>query len=99
MHDSIKVADIASYFHVNADYLSHLFSTCEKITIKHYILQEKVKLSQNLLKYSDYNIQEIGFYLGFSSQSHFTKVFQEISGINPKEYRKQYGNREKWKNK
>lgn len=97
MHGSIMVSEIAEYFHINADYLSHLFSTCENKTIKQYILEEKINRSKNLLKYSNYKIQEIGFYLGFSSQSHFTKVFKNIVGINPNEYRKQYGNRNEWK--
>lgn len=82
---------------MNADYLSHLFSSQEGITIKRYILQEKIKRSQNLLRYSDYRIQDIGFYLGFSSQSHFSKTFLDITGMSPNEYRKQFNNRENWK--
>lgn len=96
LHSSIQISDIAKYLHVNADYLSHLFSSQEKMTIKRYILQEKVKRSQNLLRYSGYSIQDIGFYLGFSSQSHFSKTFREIVGMSPNEYRKQFLNREKW---
>lgn len=97
MHASIKVSEIAEYFHVNADYLSHLFSVCEDKTIKQYILEEKISRSKNLLKYSDYRIQDIGFYLGFSSQSHFTKVFKNIVEMTPNEYRRQYGNKNEWK--
>ena len=97
MHDMIKVADIAEYFRVNADYLSHVFSTHEKKTIKQYILEEKITRGKNLLKYSAYKIQDIAFYLGFSSQSHFTKGFKSIVGMNPNEYRKKYGNMTEWK--
>lgn len=97
LHDRIKVADIAKDLQVNPNYLSDVFNKYENTTIKKYILYEKIRRSQNLLKYSDYNIQEIGFYLGFSSQSHFTRRFQEITGISPNEYRKKYGYREKWK--
>ena len=97
LHSKIKVADIAESLNVNPNYLSDLFSKSEHMSIKKYMLQEKIRRSQNLLKYSDYHIQEIGFYLGFSSQSHFTRMFQEITGMNPNEYRRKYGNREKWK--
>lgn len=97
LHDRIKVSDIAESLRVIPNYLSSVFSRSENITLKKYILQEKIRRSQNLLKYSDYRIQEIGFYLGFSSQSHFTRSFQEMTGIKPNEYRKIYGNREKWK--
>lgn len=97
LHDKIKVADIAEELGVNPNYLTSVFNKDENISIKKYILLEKIRRSQNLLKYSDYNIQEIGFYLGFSSQSHFTRKFQEIAGMTPKEYRRKYGYTEKWK--
>lgn len=97
MHDSIQVSEIAHHFRVNADYLSHLFSVHEKKTIKQYVMEEKITRSKNLLKYSEYSIQEIGFYLGFSSQSHFTKVFKSIVGMKPTEFRREYGNVVEWK--
>ena len=97
LHDRIKVSDMAEELQVNPNYLSSVFNKSENMTIKKYILYEKIRRSQNLLKYSDYNIQEIAFYLGFSSQSHFTRRFQEITGMSPNEYRKNYGYGEKWK--
>ena len=73
-HDTIQITDIAKHLNVNPDYLSHLFKKQENITIKRYILKEKIRRSRNLLQYSDYSIQEISFYLGFSSQSHFCNL-------------------------
>lgn len=96
-HDTIQITDIAKHLNVNPDYLSHLFKKQENITIKRYILKEKIRRSRNLLQYSGYSIQEISFYLGFSSQSHFCKVFQEMTGETPGRYRKQYVHRTKWK--
>lgn len=97
LHDTIQVSDIAQFFNVNADYLSHLFRTYENMTISAYIRQEKIRRGQNLLMYSDYRIQDIAFYLGFCSQSHFSKIFHETVGMTPNAYRKKYGNRETWK--
>lgn len=94
LHDNIRIEDIANSLHVNTDYLSHLFSNSEKVTIKRYILHEKVIRSKNLLCYSDFSLQEIAFYLGFSSQSYFTKIFKEIVGMTPGEYRKKLKKRD-----
>ncbi len=91
LHEPIQVAQIARSLHVNPDYLSHLFHRQEKVTITQYIRQEKITRGENLLKYSDYRIQDIAFYLGFCTQSHFAKAFQQTVGVSPKEYRKQYG--------
>lgn len=94
LHDNIRIEDIAKALHVSSDYLSHVFSSSEKVTIKRYILQEKIIRSKNLLCYSNYSLQEIAFYLGFSTQSYFTKIFKDIVGITPGEYRSLYKKRE-----
>lgn len=96
LHDAIQIADIARHLHVNADYLSHLFKVQEHMTMKQYIQEEKVRRGKNLLRYSDVSIHEIAFYLGFSSQSHFTQVFQKIAGETPNHYRKRFLNQKSW---
>lgn len=93
LHDSIQVSQIARHLQVNADYLSHLFREQEKMTISQYIRREKIKRGENLLKYSDYRIRDIAFYLGYCTQSHFARVFQQTVGMSPKEYRHRFGNR------
>ena len=99
LNNMIEVADIADELDMNADYLSHHFSMQEGITISEYVRREKVMRAQNLLKYSDYKIKEIAYYLGFSSQSHFSRVFKDISFITPNEYRRKFKDRTAWKNK
>ncbi|MBR1892331.1 MAG: helix-turn-helix transcriptional regulator [Lachnospiraceae bacterium] len=99
LNESIEIAEIAEELGVNADYLSHLFSVEEKITISGYIRHEKLLRSENLLKYSNYKVKEIAYYLGFCSQSHFSRAFKEKMGISPDEYRRRFGNRLKWNTK
>lgn len=99
LHDTIQISDIARDMRVNADYLSHLFSEAEHMTITEYIRREKIRRGENLLKYSDYQIRDIAFYLGFCSQSHFTRVFRQILGVSPNVYRKKFGYGKDWKTK
>ena len=53
-----------------------------------YILKTKTEEAKRLLKYTDKSAAEIGNYLGFSSQAHFSRVFLKYSGRTPGEYRK-----------
>lgn len=99
LHDTIQVTDIAEELQINADYLSHVFSSSENMTIREYIRREKIRRGENLLKYSDYGIRDIAFYLGFCSQSHFTRVFRQETGMSPDAYRKKLGYRKNWKTK
>lgn len=91
LHEKITIAEIARELNVNANYLADLFTRTEGMTIRDFIMQEKVNLARNLLIYSEYTYSEIATSLGFCSQSHFGKIFKEVAGITPKQYRDTYG--------
>ena len=90
LHGTITVAEIAEALELNANYLSGLFKDKEGITLKDYILNNKITLVKNLLTYSAYNYSEISYYLGFASQSHLGKVFREKTGMTLSKYRAKY---------
>lgn len=85
----IYLKEIAGYVGMNPSYLSRLFSEKEGITIQQYIQREKTRTACNLLKYSDRSIADIAQYMGFQSQSSFTKVFKRWQNMSPLEYRNQ----------
>lgn len=57
------------------------------MTLTDFVLKEKVEESKRLLKYTDKSLSAISSYLGFSSQSHFSNVFQKYADCSPSEYR------------
>ena len=87
LHDKLPVSEIADAIGLEANYLSALFKKCEHITLKQYILNEKIKLVKNLLIYSSYSFSKIAVYLGFSSQSHLGAEFKKATGMTLKEFR------------
>lgn len=89
LHDKISLGDIARALRVNRDYLSALFSETEGVPLSRYICAEKINLSKNLLRFSEYEIGEIANYLSFCSQSHFGRCFKKMTGLTPGSYRKQ----------
>lgn len=52
-----------------------------------YILEERVRRAELLLRDTSIAIGAIAFRLGFSSQSHFTTTFRRLKGITPRIYR------------
>ncbi len=91
LHSRIVIRDIARELEVTPEYLSALFRKSEGITVNEYIIKTKIGLAENLLIYSNYGIEEIGYYLGFCSQSHLGKNFKKWKGMTPKQYRMKYG--------
>lgn len=94
MHSRIIVRELADELHVSLEYLSALFKKTEGICIRDYIMKQKIQLAENLLTYSEYSLEQIGLYLGFSSQSHFGAVFKKYEGISPKQYRSKYAKKD-----
>ncbi len=94
MHSKIIVRDLADELEVSIEYLSSLFSRTEGMCIKDYIMKQKMRLAENLLIYSEYSIERVGLYLGFSSQSHFGAVFKKYEEMTPKQYRNIYAKKE-----
>lgn len=90
IHEPIRVAEIAEEVGVTSNYLSEQFSKSMGITLKQYIIEEKIATSEQLLKYTEYSLQEISSFCAFSSQSRFSEYFQRKNGVTPARYRKLY---------
>lgn len=91
LHRKIYVKEIAEKLNINANYLSEIFHAHEGMTITEYIHMEKIKLTKNLLVYSQYTYSQIASYLGYSSQSHLGKQFKAHTGMTMQQYRTTYG--------
>lgn len=93
MHEKIVIRELAEELNVTPEYLSTLFHREEGVTLNDYIMKNKIRLSENLLIYSNYTIEEISYYFGFCSQSHYGKIFKKWKQISPKQFRLRFGNR------
>jgi AraC family transcriptional activator of pobA len=53
------------------------------------MVQERIILeAKRLLQYSNLNINQVGYSLGFDDPSYFVKYFQKPTNIPPSEFRK-----------
>ena len=87
LSESIKTEDIAKALFMGRSRLSTNFKNETGINISEYIMQIKIDEAKRLLRYSDKTFASISVYLGFSSQSHFSKVFKQHTEMTPFEYR------------
>ena len=86
----VDVDDLAKTLFISRSHLASRFKRETGMTLTDFILCEKVEEAKRLLRYSDKSLTLIADYLGFSSQSHFTRIFKKYSGKTPKEYRDNY---------
>lgn len=87
LSEPISTEDIAKQVYLSRPHLSQKFKKETGQTLTDFILQQKTEEAKRLLRYTDKTFASIGLYLGFSSQSHFSRVFKKYTGISPAEYR------------
>ncbi len=83
----IKVNEIAKTLFIGRSRLSTNFKNETGINISDYIIKLKIDEAKRLLRYSNNTFATIASFLGFSSQSHFTKVFKKYTNSTPFDYR------------
>lgn len=87
IHENITRNDIVKEVYVNADYLSRIFKKEMNISLKDYIISEKLKLAAAMLSNTELSISVIAVNTGFTNFSYFTQVFKKFYDMSPSEYR------------
>ena len=88
--EPITAEELAARLFISRTYLSRAFKQETGATLTDFILTAKTDEAKRLLRFSDKPLSAISAYLGFSSQSHFTRVFKKYSGATPNEYREKH---------
>lgn len=91
--EPLKVSQIANHFNYNEKYLSQLFRQKSGITLKQYMLEQKMELAKFLLTDTNQNINEIAAQLGYTDSHNFMKSFKKIVGLTPTKFRNAYAKR------
>jgi len=69
------------------NYLSHIFSAVEGITIEQYFIRLRVEKVKELLVYGELTLGEIAFQVGYSSVAHLSGQFKKVTGLTPSHFR------------
>lgn len=90
LSNAITTSDIAVELNLSRSYLSTTFKKENDIDLKDFIQLVKINHAKQLLIESNNSLLQISTYLGYSSNSHFTKMFTRFVQMSPSQYRKQY---------
>ena len=86
-HD-ISLDVLADMFHISTYYLCREFKKNTNRTVVDYIKHTRIMNAERLFKETDKNVTEVATLTGFSNLTHFNRVFKEIAGVNPSQYKK-----------
>ena len=86
--DEISLDTMAREAGMSKYHFSRLFKQSVHLTPHQYVLQRRLAKAKTLLKKGKLTIIEIAHLLGFSDQSHFTRLFKKFYNITPAAFQK-----------
>ena len=89
IQEEISMGDIAEVVYLNPQYMVRLFRKQEGISILEYITNTRVSMACDLLRETDYSINQVAGLVGYANYSYFSRVFKKITGKSPQEYKKE----------
>lgn len=85
--DNVPDENVSDYLskklNYDYNYLSNTFSEVKGITIRHYIILQRIEKVKELLIYDELPLTEIAFKLNYSSVAHLSNQFKKITGLTP----------------
>jgi AraC family transcriptional regulator len=86
--ESLGLERIASEVNVHPAYLSRVFRRVRGESIGHYVNRLRVRYAGvELTKDPSIPLCDVALAAGFADQSHFTKIFKQITGVTPGAFR------------
>lgn len=82
------IKELAVFANMSPTKLKRLFKQIFGTSIFSYYQEFRMKEAARLLKEEKLSVSDAGYQLGFTNLSHFSKVFKEHIGMNPKQYSK-----------
>ena len=79
---------VAKQVNISLSWLSTKFKEEVGVGISDYLNKIRIQRAKQLFDEQDYMIYEVAEKVGFTSSQYFSKIFKQISGVTPNEYRR-----------
>jgi len=89
-NEDVTLQRLSEIAYVHPIYLSKLFKEKSGENFVDYLKKVRVEHAKVLLDDLSYHIYDVCQMVGYESPKHFSKVFKEITGTTPKEYRNNF---------
>ncbi len=83
IESDIRRSHIATAVYLSPDYISRLFRQEVGTSLSEFVMTEKMKVAQRLLRTTSLPINVVAAKIGYSNFSYFSKVYKKIMGTNP----------------
>ena len=86
--EDIHLKDISHAAGFSEYYFSRLFKEVTEKNFHQYLNEYRIKKAEVLMVDPNYTVSEVAYAVGFSSISTFDRLFRQMKGCSPKDFRK-----------
>jgi AraC-like DNA-binding protein len=86
----IELCELAALAGLSECHFARAFRESTGLPPHRYLLICRVAAASDMIRTTQQSLTEIGLEVGFSDQSHFTRVFKDIAGETPRAFRRRY---------
>ncbi|WP_127532214.1 response regulator transcription factor [Paenibacillus kobensis] len=87
LNEPMSMREVAQYVHLSPSYFSALFKDVTELTFSDYMIRLRHRRAKELLVKSELDILQIADEIGYQSSSYFIRVFRELEGVTPGQFR------------
>lgn len=88
IESEITLNTVANHVNVSAVYFSQLFKQQTGVNFSEYLSKMRIERAKKLLEESDMKVYEVAYKSGFSQPQYFIKIFKDMVGMTPLDYKK-----------
>jgi two-component system, response regulator YesN len=88
-HKDLNLAVVSNHISLNYSYFSHMFKEYTGQNFVDYLKKVRIDEAKKLLTQPEFKVLEISEMVGYKNPKQFARVFREIEGVSPTEYREQ----------
>ncbi|MGI2297345.1 response regulator transcription factor [Paenibacillus sp. GXUN7292] len=86
--EQITVSSLAEKFNFNSSYIIRVFKKCSGEPPMRYLTLLRINEAKRLIeRQPELDFKDIAEIIGYSEQQYFSRVFKNITGMSPSEYR------------
>ncbi len=83
----VTLDDVAENVSLSPSYFSRIFKQETKTSFNSYLNNVRIEMSKKLLLDEDIPLLDIAVLAGFENQSYYSRVFKQITGLSPRQFR------------
>jgi AraC-like DNA-binding protein len=88
--EKVSLDALADQFFISKFYLTRVFKEQYGVSINTYVQNLRITKAKQMLRFTDKRLEDIGYQCGLGAPHYFSRIFKQIEGITPSEFR------EKW---